>query len=288
MDNRVKILVACHKPSPIPQNDMLMPIHVGSKCSQFVLDMQRDDEGENISEKNYCYCELTALYWAWRNLKDVDVIGLCHYRRYFDFHKQCIRFLPDTSFPVSSINELEFDLDNDLIDSVLRGRIVVPKAISWNCSLKQQYCEGHLSDDFKTLQRVVFKTQKVKYKKAFMNVFVKGYRFRPYNMMVMRWEDFDEYCSWLFELLFQVEDLVDISHYSTYQKRIFGFMSEYLQNVWLNAEKKQIIESPIMFMDEYCQQRFPRRFAPRKTIKLLKSNIDCAIINHFYKNTIHQ
>jgi len=285
-DIRIKILVACHKPFSLPNNEQYFPIQVGKSGASMDLGIQGDDEGDNISEKNYCYCELTALYWAWKNLKDVDIIGLCHYRRYFDFHKQGLCFMPDTTFPISSINELDFSLDRELLNDILCGRIVIPKAIPWNCSLKQQYCEGHLSDDFKTLQKVVFETQKEKYKNAFKEVLVKGYKFSPYNMMVMRWDDFDCYCSWLFDILNKVEELVDISHYSPYQKRIFGFMSEYLQNVWLYAEKKQILECPVVFIDENCNKKFSRRFAPRKMMRLINNRICCAFISYFYRKTL--
>lgn len=69
-----------------------MPIHVGKVLHPDVdLGIQRDDTGDNISLKNSSYCELTGMYWAWKNLRGVDVIGLCHYRRYFDFYGQCRR-----------------------------------------------------------------------------------------------------------------------------------------------------------------------------------------------------
>ena len=82
---RIKILVACHKADPnIRQDDIYMPIQVGKALHpELDLGFQCDNTGDNISEKNGSYCELTALYWAWKNLKDVDYIGLCHYRRYF-------------------------------------------------------------------------------------------------------------------------------------------------------------------------------------------------------------
>lgn len=48
----------------------------------------RDNEGDNISGKNPDYCELTAQYWAWKNI-DCDYYGFFHYRRYLTFHRVC-------------------------------------------------------------------------------------------------------------------------------------------------------------------------------------------------------
>lgn len=80
----IQILVAAHKEFPMPKSKGYMQILVGSqKNYKSGITYQRDDEGENISEKNPNYNELTAIYWAWKNLKDVDAVGLVHYRRFF-------------------------------------------------------------------------------------------------------------------------------------------------------------------------------------------------------------
>ena len=116
---RIKILVACHKADPnIRQDDIYMPIQVGKALHpELDLGFQCDNTGDNISEKNGSYCELTALYWAWKNLKDVDYIGLCHYRRYFKLTneelsktiKSCdILLAKSLTLPTSVYNELVY------------------------------------------------------------------------------------------------------------------------------------------------------------------------------------
>lgn len=65
----------------------------------------------------------------------------------------------------------------------------------------------------------------------------------------MKWDIFNDYCKWLFDLLFVYERYVNITSYSDYQKRIFGFISERLLNVYIEANKLQIIEKPILLVD---------------------------------------
>ena len=77
----IKIIVAAHKKYRMPADQCYLPLHVGKK-GKADLGYQGDDVGDNISEKNPYYCELTGLYWAWKNL-DADYIGLAHYRRHF-------------------------------------------------------------------------------------------------------------------------------------------------------------------------------------------------------------
>lgn len=70
----IKIIVAAHKPYRMPDDPMYLPLHVGH-VGKSDLGWQGDDSGDNISHKNTNYCELTGLYWAWKNL-DADVIVL--------------------------------------------------------------------------------------------------------------------------------------------------------------------------------------------------------------------
>lgn len=97
----IKILVGYHKPAVLLKDDILTPIHLGRALAteaskdgamsqrdyQWMLDnMIGDDTGDNISKENRKYCELTALYWAWKNydkLGNPDYIGFMHYRRHF-------------------------------------------------------------------------------------------------------------------------------------------------------------------------------------------------------------
>ena len=77
-----KIYVITHKPFSMPKDDLYVPLHVGCQGKKS-LGYIGDNTGDHISEKNPRYCELTGLYWMWKNMDSNDIVGLCHYRRYF-------------------------------------------------------------------------------------------------------------------------------------------------------------------------------------------------------------
>ncbi len=85
----VSILVCTHKLTYVPQSKILFPIFVGRSRNDINLpdSYLEDNSNDNISDLNGSYCELTGLYWAWKNV-DSDFIGLCHYRRYFSFRSK--------------------------------------------------------------------------------------------------------------------------------------------------------------------------------------------------------
>ena len=88
-DPRIAIFVSTHKPVHRFESSIMQLVQVGAAQAKVrFADTLHDDEGENISERNPAYCELTTQYWAWKQNLDVDYVGFCHYRRYFDFNPE--------------------------------------------------------------------------------------------------------------------------------------------------------------------------------------------------------
>ena len=82
----IKVFVATHKRYRMPSDKMYLPLHVGAS-GKVSIGFQRDDQGDNISYLNYAFCELTGLYWGWKNC-DASYKGLAHYRRHFRGQKK--------------------------------------------------------------------------------------------------------------------------------------------------------------------------------------------------------
>lgn len=244
------IIVSCHKDDVKVSESPYLPVHVGKVLSDQDLGIIGDNSGENISSKNKSYCELTGLYWAWKNLKTPSVVGLCHYRRYFDFHKQCLSVLPYTKFDVSEISKLDFSVPDKIIRAVKGGKVVAPRVMNNVGSLYNEYCIAHYSEDLRTLEQVVKEKSDTKYVKAFDKIMHMTHKPMCYNMFMMNWQDCDQYCSWLFDILEEVERRIDISKYSPVQQRVFGYMAERLFNVYIEAEHKKVIHLPLMFIME--------------------------------------
>lgn len=276
---KCKIIVCCHKLDIMAKQEPYMPIHVGKAISNIQLGIQSDDEGVNISDKNRSYCELTGMYWAWKNLKNVDVIGLCHYRRYFDFHNQCVSHMPHTAFHTKEFDKLDLSVPQKVINGLRNGVVYVAKPKVYNKSLHTNYCEEHISEDINQLEKYVFEQLDKKYSNAYFKVMHQNNKLMHYNMFLMTWQDFDAYCSWLFPLLQEMENNIEISHYSSVQGRIFGYMAERLLNVWLEVHAGCVIQKPIIWFSDYeSEMKNPTRF--RTFCRNIKSSLALYFSKH--------
>ena len=236
------MLIAMHKPAWVPHDKMFMPLFVGAEgkksweSDKFVV---RDDYGDNISNKNPYYCELTGLYWAWKNL-NCDYIGLSHYRCYFakDVFLKTVEYRKKTILSQKDIDKL---LDE--------GDILLPeKSVLDNDTVRSYYELAHVAKDLATVENIIA-TKYPKYVDSFNKV-MNEHSISYYNMFVMKKELFDEYCTWLFGILFESENQIDISNYDDYQKRVYGFLAERLFSVWIDFKKLRPVYCKVVKLAE--------------------------------------
>ncbi|WP_276804367.1 DUF4422 domain-containing protein [Lactobacillus hominis] len=225
---KTKILIAAHKKFPMPKSIGYMPVLVGAKQNYKAdIPYQRDDEGENISNKNPNYNELTAVYWAWKNLRDVDAVGLVHYRRLF-FERRPYKL--DNVITVKKINKI---LDNyDLI---------LPKKRNYYIeSNYSHYVHAHHKEPLDKTREIIVKNYP-KYLGAYDKV-MKRSKAHMFNMFIMKKDAFESYCSFVFGVLEKLEQKIDISNYSVQEARVYGYVSELLMDVWLETNNYKYAE----------------------------------------------
>lgn len=242
--SNIKIFICAHKEVPLPQHPYFLPIQAGAALHEQIPGYQPDSEGDNISAKNPHFCELTCHYWAWKNLKNVDIVGLNHYRRYFDFQKKWPQFSADKHF-ISTESFLSQPYVFPNLEEMLQSYdIILPIARHWRVCNTQQYGEYHIAKDWEILRQII-KERSPQYIPAFERTMDHSNRSVGYNMFITHWKNFDAYSEWLFDILFEVERRVPPIA-DPIQSRIYGYMSERLINVFCECHHFHIKSIPIL------------------------------------------
>lgn len=240
----------------MPNDDVYLPLHVGREGKED-LGYIGDNTGDNISVKNANYCELTGLYWAWKNLK-CDYIGLCHYRRYFagkNIHGNDVEKKKAAILKWQDYEKLLQEYD--VILPVKRNYYIE--------TVRSQYEHAHNKNDLDEVEKIIAELYP-EYSKAFTKVMNRT-KLHILNMFVMKKQLFDEYCCWLFSILFELEKRIDISGYNQYEARLFGFISERLLNVWLEKQQLKVKEVPVMNLEKVNWVNKIYKFLKRKIKK---------------------
>lgn len=199
-----------HKPGFVLRDGAHQPIHVGRAVSRYkaeMADMIGDDTGENISEKNPSYCEMTAHYWIWKNVKDAEYVGLCHYRRYFGV-----------------------DISEGNIELLMRGYDVMMVEPSFYMDSVYAYFAKFVGAENMTILAEVMKRQCPDYFGTLERL-CDGVTFHPFNMLICRKGLFDQYCEWMFSILGACEKIIKPSPY-TNARRALAYMAEMLTSVY--------------------------------------------------------
>lgn len=212
-------------------------LHVGnSDCS---LDCLRDDTGENISYKNANFCELTGLYWIWKNgsEKQDDITGLVHYRRFFT------TVLEDLEYVYLDRKPTILGMDR-IINALRHHDILMPKHTFIFRTVREFYNAYHVREDLDITRQAIAELYPESLK-SFDDV-MNAHTFYYGNMFICKKKLLDEYCEWLFDILFAIEGKIDIERYATaYQQRIYGFLAERLLQVWVAQAKLRVKEFPV-------------------------------------------
>lgn len=222
---KAAIAIVTHKEYSFPNDEGYKPIVVGNSYKEHGFFM--DSVGDNISHLNQSFCELTALYWLWKN-DDSSIIGLSHYRRYFTNNKNYIL-----------LNGRKVSTSESLVTRLVEYDLIVASPRNYYVTdIKNHYIKAHSIADFNFLRSEV-QQQYPEYIQAFDLVMSRS-KLSLYNMFVGHRAIMTEYFSWLFGILFELEKKIPYQSYDAYQKRVFGFMSERLFNVWLEYHKDKL------------------------------------------------
>lgn len=245
------IYIATHKKFNVPNLNGYCALQVGAEGKE-KYGYLRDNIGNHISGKNANYCELTGLYWIWKNTDD-SYKGLVHYRRYFGRN--------NLSNKISDICSYEY-----LLNCLKSADIVLPYVEYFKQNAKEEILLHCCTEEIFDKLRQIIETKYPDYIETYDRYFNEN-KASLFNMLFCKREIFDAYCEWLFSILFVLEKQVDLAKLNTYQQRLYGFLSERLLNVWVIKNKLVVKHLPVIHMElpvfdriRLVRRRFTNRF----------------------------
>ncbi len=240
----IHLFSAYYKPFPLlPNVPYVTPVQAGAAIAPVKLAMQGDDTGDNISNLNRFYSELTVAYWVMKNADRsmADAWGLCHYRRYFIEDKYKLW--------VKKRSRYYYRTDHKKLDSILTPKLysvlqellehhdVIVQRPSWamkedgiTYTIKTAYTKAHFKEDYDATMQVV--VEKFPEFATSIEPYGQLVKMSYNNMMIARWNVWDDYLNFLFTVLGEVQHRINI-HKEGYQSRVFGFLAERLHNLFI-------------------------------------------------------
>ena len=298
------IIVAAHKPYWMPEDPAYQPIQVGAEGKASISpEWLRDDQGENISAKNRSFCELTGLYWAWRN-SPAPVLGMAHYRRYLaepgllmrrKLRKKEPRALSKEKLDRQREKEpgelstermkrrgkkergeqpwkkIQFSdakkrriLSGEQAEALLQKYdVIVPKKRHYFIETRGAQYAHAHHQEDLDVTESVLQEEHPEYLEAWRRMLASRSG-HICNMFVMKRPELDAYCEWLFDILFEVERRLDISQYSEHDSRVFGFLGERLLDVYIEMKGLRVAEVPMINLESQHWGKKIRNFLRRK------------------------
>lgn len=223
---KINILVCAHKHDEHTRNDDVFKAVQAGKAVHPELDLGYlcDNYGDNISELNPFWSELTVLYWGWKNIHDVEYCGLNHYRRYFD-----------AIIDENSIDGLMKDCDMLVVKS---------KSMLSNHERERNLMHMTSIEDYYVFADT-FLSMYPEYESAYIEYFYKSRKSFPFQMFIAKKTMYDDYCQFMFPVLFEVEKRLK-PHGYTRLKRTVGYFGEWFLGLYVYCKGIRTKEIPIL------------------------------------------
>lgn len=238
---KVKLFVCTHKNYFMPKDKLYVPLLVGADLNKCDGEYLKDNTGDNISNKNPYFCELTGIYWIWKNITDLDYVGIVHYRRYFSLYKGKMKTEEEKFKHILNSKEAQ-----DLLKDT---DIILPKKRRYYIeNLYNHYAHTMYIEPLDEVGKIIKENHKEYYQE-----FEKLHKRRSahmFNMFIMDKKDFDNYCEFLFSTLFELEKKIDVTKYDKFHARFFGRVSELLLDVYINTNQIKYKEVNVIDMQK--------------------------------------
>ena len=269
MDNpEIKIFSFHYQPGiVVPKDPIYIPVYSGKNSSDESCEIIGDDTGENISSKNKYFSEFTGIYWVWKN-QQADIIGSCHYRRFFTNKKEPISYQIKRLFyyPVRlyikrlgliytnnvSLFEKYILNTSEILEILESYDAILPQRREFRYSVKEHYRRYH---DLRDLELItaIFQDKCPEYLSAFETV-MSGNRLYANNMFILKQKDYNRFMEWWFAMLFEFEKRINKADYQGYLQRIMGFIAERLLTIWVYHQNLKEKELQVIYFKnlKYC------------------------------------
>ena len=261
----IALYVSCHRESAIPAHPLLRPIQVGAALAgRRFPGFLYDDEGDNISERNRSYCELTAQYWAWKNSR-AEYCGFFHYRRFlYPDTKARQPYLLKPLPTAATLKRLGYD---DFDPLIRQYDLILPKREELFVTVREHYANAqfHHGEDLSRMERIIEELYPEDATAA--DAYFSGTAQVFGNIFIMRRDIFKSYCMWLFPLLEEFDRRTDTSGWSPQEARVDGYLAERLLGVFVQAHcgaMKTLALPRVMFCDgaEYVKKSLLNALLP--------------------------
>ena len=242
---KVVILNITHGDNPYMNQSPFLPIAAGACRSDITNDACGED---NISSKNKWYGDFSSLYWAWKNLKDVDIIGTSHYRRYLVDDDVLNDWQSEYALSWDKFSKRKYKSDH-LVKLLNECDFVMLKEFKFQTTTREQYIQCHPYPQ--NLMYVTNALEKIHPESvAVWKDILEKRSMQPGYLFLTRWEKFNELCEWLYPVLEELEKQIDVTQYEGYQSRVIAFLYERLVPVFIQTKGYRIEQRSIYLIDK--------------------------------------